>query len=172
MTDVIYDFISTGVDLLLIGAVLSAMLVMLRGSSQLTKMISEQDATSQEFDYYLEYHAYDNQTGLATADALSAMAGYRFELYVCIKDGTNFYVNNPDNGKYYKVSASIVDKDIPAIKNMITAGTKLTYKELAEQITAGKHYKARLLSLNNNKLKFEDFSRNTLVLGIYFERTD
>ena len=170
MTDIIYDFISTGVDLLLIGAVLSAMLVMLRGSNQLTKMISEQDATAQEFDYYLQYHAYDNQDGLATADALSAIAGYRFELYVCIKDGSNYYVNDIETGKYYKISDTIVDKKVSQIKSMISSGTKLTYKELTTAVTTGAKFKARLLSVKNDKLIFEDFSRNTLVLGIYFEK--
>jgi hypothetical protein len=55
MTDLIYDFISTGVDLILVGSVLAAMIVMMRGSANLTTLISHQQVVTEEFDYYLKY---------------------------------------------------------------------------------------------------------------------
>ena len=61
MTDVIYDFISTGVDLLLVGAVLSALIVMMRGSTQLTTLISNQQIVTEEFDYSAHHQCLQHQ---------------------------------------------------------------------------------------------------------------
>ena len=169
MTDLIYDFISTGVDLLLISSVLAAMIVMLRGSTQLTQMISEQEITSQEFDYYLQFHAYDNQEGLSSADALSCMCGYRFDIWVCINTGSAIYLNDPDTGKYYSISSTAVGKTTAEAKQLCATGTKISYEDLASALNPSWKYKARLLTLNGATLEAEDFSRNLIVNGIYFE---
>jgi hypothetical protein len=136
MTDIIYDFISTGVDLILVGSVLSAMIIMMRGSTQLTTLISNQQIVTEEFDYYLQYHMYDNQEGLAAADALSAIVGNRFELIVCIEDkgdlsdpsDDTYYMNYPETGKYYKVSEGSEGKSMAGCGALCLSGTEKDYK--------------------------------------------
>lgn len=171
MTDLIYDFISTGVDLILVGSVLAAMIVMMRGSTQLTTLISNQQIVTEEFDYYLQYHMYDNQDGLASADALSAIVGNRFELIVCIKADGEIYMNDPETGKYYKVSATSENKSMAECAQLCDAGTALDYKQLAA--TAGLSpenlYHANIMALEGGVLKKANFSRDTIIVGLFFE---
>lgn len=172
MTDVIYDFISTGVDLLLIGAVLSALIVMMRGSTQLTTLISNQQIVTEEFDYYLGYHMYDDHDGLCSADALSAIVGNRFDLIVCIDDGAgNIYMNKPDDGKYYKVSSTSEDKSMAECSQMCT-GTPLSYKELAAEsaLSPANTFHANIMVLEGGVLKSSTFSRDSIIVGLYFKK--
>lgn len=168
MTDLIYDFISTGVDLLLIGAVLAAMIVMMRGSTQLTQLISDQQVTTEEFDYYLQYHAYDNQVGLSSADALSAIVGNRFDIWVCIKDGSTCYINNPETGKYYKTNFTTIGKTPSQCATAMT--TTIAYQDLSKALNPSAMYKAKLVVLDNGKFQVDSFNRDTVIFGIYFER--
>lgn len=178
MTDLIYDFISTGVDLILVGSVLAAMIVMMRGSANLTTLISHQQVVTEEFDYYLKYHMYDNQEGLSAADALSAMVGNRFELHVCIYDPVKnqILMNNPDDGKYYEVANTFfndTDGKMTAAEasTLCLAGTRLDYKQLAakDALSPDKKYRATVVGLEDGVLKRVNFSRDTIVVGIYFE---
>lgn len=173
MTDVIYDFISTGVDLLLVGAVLSALIVMMRGSTQLTTLISNQQIVTEEFDYYLQYHMYDNHDGLCSADALSAIVGNRFDLIVCIDGGDgNIYMNNPDNGNYYKVTGTSNEKSMSDCAALCNAGTQLTYKELAAEdgLSPANQYHANIMVLEGGVLKKSNFTRDSIIVGLYFEK--
>lgn len=178
MTDLIYDFISTGVDLILVGSVLAAMIVMMRGSANLTTLISHQQVVTEEFDYYLKYHMYDNQEGLSAADALSAMVGNRFDLHVCIYDPAKnkSYMNNPDDGKYYKVSNTFFnDADRKMTTSEASALCKptnrLDYKQLAAEdaLAPDKKYRVSVVGLEDGVLKKVNFSRDTIVVGLYFE---
>lgn len=175
MTDLVYDFITTGVDLLLIGAVLAAMIVMMRGSTQLTQLISNQQTTTDEFDLYLKYHMYDNQDGLSTADAISAMVGYRFDLTVCIKDGSTYYVNDPDTGKYYVISSSdgsdpYLGKSSAEIRTEY--GAQKTYSELSSELSSTNLYHADLIVMNDGVFAKETYSRDVIVLGIMLEKNN
>lgn len=177
MTDIIYDFISTGVDLILVGSVLSAMIIMMRGSTQLTTLISNQQVVTEEFDYYLQYHMYDNQEGLAAADALSAMVGNRYDLFVCIEDptdteGTTYYMNYPETGKYYKVTEGSEGKSMAECGNLCLSGTVLDYKMLANEKALSPEglYKASIMGLEGGVLTKTNFSRDTIIVGLYFEK--
>ena len=178
MTDLIYDFISTGVDLILVGSVLAAMIVMMRGSANLTTLISHQQVVTEEFDYYLKYHMYDNQEGLSAADALSAMVGNRFDLHVCIYDPAEnkSYMNNPGDGKYYEVANTFFNdadgKMTTSEASALCLPTKrLDYKQLAatNALAPDKKYKVSVVGLEDGVLKKVNFSRDTIVVGIYFE---
>lgn len=180
MTDIIYDFISTGVDLILVGSVLSAMIIMMRGSTQLTTLISNQQIVTEEFDYYLQYHMYDNQEGLAAADALSAIVGNRFELIVCIEDkgdlsdpsDDTYYMNYPETGKYYKVSEGSEGKSMANCGSLCLSGTEMDYKTLAAEpaLSPEGMYKAYIMGLEGGVLKKTNFSRDTIIVGLYFEK--
>lgn len=179
MTDLIYDFISTGVDLLLVGSVLAAMIVMMRGSVQLTTLISNQQIVTEEFDYYLQYHMYDNQDGLCSADALSAMVGNRYDLIVCINDTTHneIYMNDLETGKYYKVPGTSENKTMSECHQMClnayAADTVnlLDYKQLAatDALSPENLFHANIMALEGGVLKKSNFSRDTIIVGLYFE---
>jgi hypothetical protein len=182
MTDLIYDFISTGVDLILVGSVLAAMIVMMRGSANLTTLISHQQVVTEEFDYYLKYHMYDNQEGLSAADALSAMVGNRFDLHVCIYDPATkkSYMNNPGDGKYYEVADTFFNANNTDTDGKMTTSEaaalclptkRLDYKQLAatNELAPDKKYKVSVVGLEDGVLKKVNFSRDTIVVGIYFE---
>lgn len=181
MTDLVYDFITTGVDLLLIGAVLSAMIVMMRGSTQLTQLISTQQTTTEEFNLYLKYHMYDNQDNLSTADAISAMVGYRYDLYVCIEVDDKCYMNDPETGKYYLVNGTAGDnttaglflgKTAPDVRTSISGGTQKTYQEILDTIDSTNLYHASLAVLDGGVFKTEGYSRNSVILGILLKKTN
>ena len=168
MTDLIYDFITTGVDLLFIGAVLASIIVMLRGSNQLTTLISDQQTVADELDYYLLYHAYDNHDGLSAADVLSSLVKNKYELHVCIKlpDGS-YIVNNTETGKYYKTSASFVGMN-PMSANSSISGSALKYEEVANLLDSTWEFHGDILLFEENKMKTGTFSSNTIVVGLYF----
>lgn len=180
MTDLVYDMISNGVDLILIGAVLAAMIVMLRGSTQLTQLISDQQVTTEEFDYYLKYHSFDHQQGLSSADGLSAIVGNRYSLWVCIKDSytdvdgntsTVYYCNDPETGKYYLCNDTIVDKTQGDASTIIHNGTQLSYKELSERLDPSHMFNADILLVEGGVFQKDTFSRDAIILGLYFEYT-
>lgn len=175
MTDIIYDFISTGVDLILIGGILSSLIIMLRGSAQLTTVISNQQATSTELDYYLQYHKYNDSEGMSSADALSALVGYRSDMnvFVVIPDigsssGYTTIYNNPAKGKYYKKSnyrpsADTYDPD---------SGTLMSYEDVAKVLNSTWEYNSYLCTSANKRFKKADFDRNTVVTAVLLIQSD
>lgn len=112
MTDLIYDYISMGVDMLLTAAIVSAIVVLLRGTIILNQYSSNQQAASERINYYREFNKYDCTNNLVSADVISAMLYYRYDLEVVIvcNDGTIF-TNKPNtstqiDGSIYRVSSS------------------------------------------------------------------
>lgn len=176
MTDIIYDFISTGVDLILIGGILSSLILMLRGSAQLTTVISNQQATSSELDYYLQYHKYNDSTGMSSADALSAIVGYRSDMNVFIvipdpDNPTGGYVtiyNNPSTGKYYK-KPSYVPSETPF---SVVGLTPITYDDVAKILNSTWNYNSYLCTSASKTFKKATFDRNTVVTAILLIQDD
>lgn len=171
MTDIIYDFISTGVDLILIGGILSSLIIMLRGSTQLTNVISNQQATSTELDYYLQYHKYNDSEGMSSADALSALVGYRSDMnvFIALKDPDNpsswiTIYNNPSTGKYYKRS-TYVPKNT-AFSTTATGVQELSYDKVAGLLNSTYNYNAYLCTSGSGRYNIANFDRNTVVTGI------
>ncbi|MCM1440490.1 MAG: hypothetical protein NC131_15020 [Roseburia sp.] len=166
MTDIIYDFISTGVDLILIGGVLSSLIIMLRGSAQLTTVISNQQATSTELDYYLQYHKYNDSVGMSSADALSALVGYRSDMnvFIVIPNGASYRTiyNDPATGKYY-----YKDGYRPSVNQYNpTSGTQMNYDQVATTLNSTWNYNSYLCTSGNKVFKKADFDRNTVVTAI------
>lgn len=170
MTDIIYDFISTGVDLILIGGILSSLILMLRGSAQLTTVISNQQATSTELDYYLQYHKYNDSIGMSSADALSALVGYRADMniFIAIPDsssGSGFITlfNDPATGKYYKKGGYIpYTQNFPDTKNM----EPITYDEVSKVLNSTWSYNSYLCTSAQHRFVISEFDRNTVVTAI------
>lgn len=172
MTDLIYDYITTGIDLMLIGGILSAFIIMLKGSSQLSQVISNQQATAQEYDYYLRYHSYDDTKGLSSSDALSAMIGFRYDLYVVIGIDGEYIYNDPRTGYFYKTT--IAPEGYPTgdmVSNIFIDSNKITYQELSDALSPIYIYKSKVASISTGYFKTEMFNRNTVVTGIFMEKT-
>lgn len=107
MTDLIYDYITMGVDMIICAAVLAAVVVLLRGSVTLSQFSAMQQANADRVNYYKEYSIYDNTTGLSSADAISALQYYKNDLQVYVYFTTNSRSGNVircDNktGKFYR----------------------------------------------------------------------
>lgn len=169
MTDIIYDFISTGVDLILIGGILSSLIIMLRGSAQLTTVISNQQATSTELDYYLQYHRYNESVGMSSADALSALVGYRSDMNVFIvipdssaSSGYSTIYNNPATGKYYRKPNYRPGADTYSPDT----GTSMSYDEVTKALNSTWNYNSYLCTSAEKKFKKAEFDRNTVVTAV------
>ena len=61
MTDLIYDFITQGIDLLIVGVVLIAMVTLLVAANKLTNVISTQDSMNDRIAKVKEFNQYDGQ---------------------------------------------------------------------------------------------------------------
>lgn len=132
MTDLIYDYISMGVDMLITAAIISAVVVLLRSTMILNTYSANQQASSERINYYKEYNKYDCTETLVTADIISAMLYYRYDLQVCVKmkDGT-IYTNKPSsdtviNGTIYKVVSGATTQELTSVdfRNSIASNWK------------------------------------------------
>lgn len=100
MTDLVYDYITMGVDMMISAAVLAAVVILLRGSVALTQISAVQQENSARVNYYKEYNMYDNTDTLSSADAKSALLYYRYDLEVKIQLASNkIIINDPVTGK-------------------------------------------------------------------------
>lgn len=107
MTDLIYDYISMGVDMMISAAILTAVVVLIRGSTILSAHSAQQQATTDRLNYYREYSMYDCTDNLLSPDALSAITYYRYDLDVVIvlkgSGGSTVTITNYlDNGSVHK----------------------------------------------------------------------
>lgn len=101
MTDLIYDYITLGVDMMISGAILASVIVLLRSSAILSTYASNQQQVSDRIGYYREYAMYDCTQELLSPDVLSTITYYRYSLEVVINMGNNVIYNDRNSGKYY-----------------------------------------------------------------------
>lgn len=62
MTDLIYDYITQGVDLMICAAILSSVTVLLYANTQMQSAVALQQAYREEMRYYTQFNQYDNTT--------------------------------------------------------------------------------------------------------------
>ena len=103
MTDLVYDYISMGVDMILTAAVLSAVVVLLRSSVVLSAYQANLQANSDRMNYYKRFNMYDCTNTLCSADVLSALIYYRYDLQIVVvgSDGGVLVSNDTHTGKFY-----------------------------------------------------------------------
>lgn len=144
MTDLIYDYITQGVDLILAAAILSSVVILLRSATVLSATSANQTANSQRLGYYREYAKFDCKDDLTCADALSAIVYYRdsvqINFYPTAGNTTYVIQNDPTkDGKFFIKP----DASHPAYE--------IDYQTLKDE--CGKHvganYKARLFEDNS-----------------------
>lgn len=99
MTDLVYDYIATGVDMIISAVILSAIVVLLRGTSTLTSFSANQQAIVEGISYYKEFNIYDNTKNLSSADVISTFSRYRSEVEISLSMGRELYDVDGDGAK-------------------------------------------------------------------------
>lgn len=156
MTDLVYDYISMGVDMILTAAILAAVVILLRTSVVLSSYQSSLQANSERMNYYRKFNVYDCTTNLCMADVQSALIYYRWELEITVRLGdTELITSNPQTGVYTYRSGS-VNKEI-------------TSDEFSKYMTAENLFKANLVENKSNKISDEGY-KGGMVTGIVFVR--
>lgn len=112
MTDLVYDYISMGVDMILTAAILSAIVVLLRSSVVLSSYQANVTATSDRMNYYKQFNAYDCTDRLCAADVVSALVYYRYDLSIVVDLGSGQFIHNdPKTGKFWFSKPGDMDKE-------------------------------------------------------------
>ena len=88
MTDLVYDFISSGVDLIMTAAVLASVIVLLRSTNQLSQVQADQQMVADRINYYREFNVYDSHD-VTGVDVVGAIIKYYkdFDMVVHLQDG-------------------------------------------------------------------------------------
>lgn len=108
MTDMVYDYITTGVDLLINAVILAGIVILIRNSNILSQISTTQQANADRVNYYKEYAKYDCTAHLSTTDVLSAMSYYKNDhVIVAVIPGDNTSVI-VQNGKWYTQTGTSV----------------------------------------------------------------
>ena len=196
MTDLIYDYISTGVDMLITAAILSGVVILLRSTITLNNYSANQQASTERIGYYKEFNKYDCTNTLVTADILSAMIYYRYDLQIYVKVNTDatrtnytVYTNKPNasyviDGNFYEITGNGSDP----------ISDPLTIEYLRNAIKPNYQFKAFLYEdsnapAGNLSLKVDDAGKTigtktllgapsvegyggSLITGLYFETGD
>ena len=162
MTDLIYDYITQGVDLILAAAILSSIVILLRSATVLSATSANQTANSQRLGYYREYAKFDCKDDLTCADALSAIVYYRDSVQV------NFYPEAGDSSKVIKNEPSKDGKFFikPDASNPAYEITYQTLKDMCAEYV-GKNYKARLFEDNSTTPSTTGY-QGGIITGIEF----
>lgn len=157
MTDLVYDYISMGVDMILTAAILSAIVVLLRSSVVLSSHQATLQANSDRMNYYKQYNMYDCTHNLCSADIISALVYYRYDLeMVVIKQDGSILVRNDRYGKFY----------------LRTGGTdsEVSYDTLISTLGAGWTYDSWLVEDMGNVPSYNSY-QGGLVTGLKFKIT-
>lgn len=154
MTDLVYDYITMGVDMMISAAILAAVVILLRGSTLLSMYSAQQQSTTDRINYYKEYAMYDCTQGLLSPDVLSTMVYYKYDLDIVIQIDNIIYTNDKKTGKYYM------------------NGTQITYDQLSHDIGTDKKFKSWLVEdfkkSGNNPVLSQNGYQGGVISGIKF----
>lgn len=108
MTDLIYDYIAQGVDLLITATIVSAVAMLLQSATILSSYQANAQANSERINYYKQYNKYDGTEHLCTAEVLSAILYFKGDLEIVVQKGNNVYVSTKPYGTLGRI---YLDKD-------------------------------------------------------------
>lgn len=135
MTDVVYDFITNGIDMMVTAAVLSVVVILLRSSTTLTSLSNDQQANADRVNYYRTFNAYDNNI-ITGADAVGCILKFRGEVEVVVqnKNGQYLVVETDGTIKVYDsiaaTSYATISGDSTLSKLQEFCGTSNNYKSV------------------------------------------
>lgn len=154
MTDLVYDYITMGVDMMISAAILAAVVILLRGSTLLSMYSAQQQSTTDRINYYKEYAMYDCTQGLLSPDVLSTMVYYKYDLDVVVQIGNTVYTNDKKTGRYY------------------ANGSQISYDQLAQALGTTKKFKAWLVEdfkkSGSNPVLSQNGYQGGVISGIKF----
>lgn len=117
MTDLVYDYITTAVDMVISAAILSSIVMLLYTSSRLSVEIVNSQSTADTLAYYMQFNQYDNEECI-TSDIISALVKYADQMEVVVYDKSNHViVHTTGDGYIYKgngISTSNIIRKRPA----------------------------------------------------------
>lgn len=173
MTDVIYDFLSQGVDMIISGAILAGIVVLLRASTILSNYSANQQATADRLNYYREYNIYDQGEHLSCADAISCLMYYRFSIDVVIECSNTRSVVNPSTGllvdvttvdRYYNdKSTGVFYRESEGVQESIT------YDALKSDIGSSRIFNSMIYENGSSDPSLSGYTGG-VITGIKFEQ--
>lgn len=134
MTDVVYDFLTNGIDMMVMAAVLSVVVILLRSATTLSTLSNTQQANADRVNYYRSFNAYDNNT-LTGADVVGCILKFQGEVEVVVQldskyivagtDGTIKVYNSANGSVIQTISGETKTSQLQAL-----CGTSTTYKSV------------------------------------------
>lgn len=156
MTDLVYDYISMGVDMILTAAILAAVVILLRTSVVLSSYQSSLQANSERMNYYRKFNLYDCTTNLCMADVQSALIYYRWELEITVDLGEDELITtNPQTGTYTYRNGTHIEE--------------ITADDFSKYMTAENQFSSKLVEDKSNHTS-DDGYKGGMVTGILFKR--
>lgn len=159
MTDLIYDMITLGVDMLISAVILTSVIILMRSSTMLSVYSANQQAVSDRMNYYKGYSMYDCTDDLMSPDVLSAAVYYKYDVDIAI------VLSNGQIWTNY-IQSSTTHEHTGSYYCSTTGVSPRTYDEITTAIGSTKKFSSMLI---------EDFGtgstggyRGGLITGIRF----
>ena len=134
MTDLVYDALTMGVDMIISAVILSSIITLLSSTIQLNSIQAMQTANADMMNYYKEYNQFDRSC-VNSSDVLGAVIYYRgtLELLIFGYDGDKLYVARDGKMFYW------MDGEDESTK------VECTEEKLREFISVNRFYDSRLV---------------------------
>lgn len=114
MNDIIADFISQGVDFIVVAVILSSIVTMMSAVRQMNDKVNEQQAVHMEIAEYRAHSAFNN-TEVRGPDIIAAIMKYRGTPAISVKIGSNTYT--------WSVDSTPCTYTVTNVSNIIKTGT-------------------------------------------------
>ena len=157
MTDLIYDALTMGVDMIISSVILSSIVMLLSSTQQLNSIQAMQTANADMMNYYREYNQFDN-TDVNSSDVLGCILYYRGTLEVMIngydsyerlyldKDGKIWFWSD------YRDMSTKVEATDEKVRSFISVNRFYNAKlvedrfGLSSETVAGSHYQGGVIT--------------------------
>lgn len=161
MNDLVYDYITAGVDMIISAVILSGVVLLLRGTVILNQYSANQQATAERVSYYKEYSIYDNTSNLSSADVISALVYYKDNFSVVIDisgNGSKLITWNQRLSRYELVS-----------NGSITANTK-SEDTMKGWISSTLRFHGQIIEDGKGKPVKAQYYQGGAITGLYFTK--
>lgn len=173
MTDMIYDFIANGVDMMITASIVAMVVIMLRGANILVQYNTAQQNTANQVNYYKEYSMYDEGEKLTSSDALSCISYYLglVQVNIHITGRTGIGSNYTEDGLIYTARDGNEYCYYYKKDSETGMGTKLTYDEVRYVLQSNRLFDS-VLHENNSNTPSVDGYMGGIITGISFTQTN
>ncbi|MBR3599547.1 MAG: hypothetical protein IKL53_06685 [Lachnospiraceae bacterium] len=138
MTDLVYDFITMGIDMIMNAAILAAIVIIFRSSTLLSMYSSAQQANADAMRYYKQYSAYDNTKGLECSDVVSALVYFdKLDFKIIMNEAGTDYYATANNGTGY---VHVIDG----------TASEVSYAQIREDLGVKYYFKSQIIEGPNS----------------------